>query len=261
VDIFLSYIPINIGMRRLGIISCQVFEKELSHLLDQRDDIENIYMTRTPENISFSNCIKKHNVHFIKEPMFLPRLSRTLDVLVNILPIGLHIDIDDLEYECNENINEFKECTSSILLFYGLCGKALSNVIRREDVKLIYPSDEEGIVDDCICSVLGRCAYLDELRRMGSFFMTPGFVLHRNSMLDRINKRSERGYTTSDSKLMLELNDYQRALLIRLGLEDEEYLQRVGLLADELGLSIEKTDGSLDLLRDTLDRGLASVAS
>ncbi|MBN1786751.1 MAG: DUF1638 domain-containing protein [Candidatus Methanofastidiosa archaeon] len=247
-------------MRRLGIISCQVFEMELAHILDGREDLDNIYMIKTSENISLAERIECHDVRFIKEPDFLPRLSRSLDVLINILPIGLHIDIEELEYQCNENINSFKDITSSILLLYGLCGNALRNIICREDVRIAYPCDGEGMVDDCICCILGRERYMDELRRMGSYFLTTGFVYHRDKMLKRINERTERHYDSNDSKLMLELNDYRRTLLIDVGIGPEDYIERACRLSSELGLEMESTVADLRMLEEAVGGALDSLS-
>ncbi len=247
-------------MRRLGIIACQVFERELAHILNNNTDVDNLYMVRSPENMHFSKFISGHEVKFIGDPDFLPKLSPTLDVLINILPIGLHIDIDELTYACNEEVNRFKDCTSSILLLYGLCGNALSSVIRRENVKLFYPSDEEGMVDDCICSVLGREKYFEELKRNGSFFLTPGFVDHREDMVKRISERYGREYNDSYTKIMLSANDYKRALIVEEGIQDEEDYKRAHAMADSFGLPIGQIQGSLDLLRDTFERAIDSVS-
>ncbi|HOP09626.1 MAG TPA: DUF1638 domain-containing protein [Candidatus Methanofastidiosa archaeon] len=246
-------------MRRLGIISCQVFEWELAHILDKRRDIDNIYILNTPENKGFAQCLNNHKAKLIRDPYFLPRLSRTLDVLVNILPIGLHIDIDELEYECNENINTFKECASRVLLLYGLCGNALKNIIHREDVDLLYPRDSEGLVDDCICSILGRERYFEELKRNGSFFMIPGMVNHRDGMVGRIEERVSRAYSDEDTKLLLQVNEYERALIVEEGIETDDYLRRAHLLANNFGLAIERTAGDLSLLEDTIDNALSSM--
>ncbi|MHC1604639.1 MAG: DUF1638 domain-containing protein [Candidatus Methanofastidiosia archaeon] len=247
-------------MRRLGIIACQVFERELAHILNNNTDVDIIYMVRSPENLHFSKFISEHEVKFIGDPDFLPMLSMTLDVLINIMPIGLHIDIDELEYTCNEEINRIKDCTSSILLLYGLCGNALSSVIRRENVKLFYPLDKEGIVDDCICSVLGRENYFEELKRNGSFFLTPGFVDHKDDMIKRIKERYGKEYDNSYTKIMLKANDYKRALIVEEGIQDEEDYKRAYAMADSFELPIGWIQGSLDLLRDTFERALDSVS-
>ena len=229
-------------MRRLGIITCQVFEWELAHIIDKRDDIDNIYMTRTPENYGLADCICNHEVKFIRDPYFLPRLSKTLDVLISVLPIGLHTNTDELEYECNENINVFKDCASSVLLLYGLCGNALSGIIRRDDVDIYYPCDGEGIMDDCICTIMGRNRYFEELKRNGSFFITPGHVNHRERMFAKIE----------NTRLMVELDDYKRALVIEEGHESEAYLEGAKDLADDLGLPVERTRTDLSILESAI---------
>jgi len=246
-------------MRRLGIITCQVFEWELAHILNKRKDIDNIYMTRTPENMGFADCLRGHTVKYIKDPYFLPRLSRSVDLYINVLPIGLHIDMDELEYECNECINSMKECVSGILLLYGLCGNALKNIINREDVDIFYPRDNEGIVDYCICSVLGRDCYFEELKRQGSFFMTPGFVNHRDRMIQRIGERAGKPYSTENTNLMLELNEYKRALIVEEGIEDEDYFCRAYDMAKSMNLPVEHTKGSLSLLEGTINSAIGSL--
>ncbi|MBN1785892.1 MAG: hypothetical protein JW825_02730, partial [Candidatus Methanofastidiosa archaeon] len=82
-------------MRRLGIISCQVFEKELAHLLDAEERIVRIYALPTVENIGFNIFLKKRNIELVRDLGDLED-DEELDAIVEIMPIGLHVDIQDL---------------------------------------------------------------------------------------------------------------------------------------------------------------------
>jgi hypothetical protein len=106
---------------------------------------------------------------------------------------------------------------------------------------------------------MGRQRYFEELKRNGSFFMTPGFVNHRESMIRKIEDRSSKPYSNSYIRIMLEANEYKRALIVEEGIETDEYYERVKRLADDYGLPIERTSGDLDLLEYTVYSAIDSL--
>lgn len=243
-------------MAKIGIVACQALARELAHILNSNTKLETIYVVRSPEGVEFASHLKGTRVRLIHDPAFVRRSSKGPEAIVSVLPIGLHLDIEELEYECNETVTYLKDMTEGIVLFYGLCGRGLENVICRDDVSLFYPMDEEGIADDCVCSLMGRKRYFEELRRNGSFFITPGFALYRKQMLEKVNSRSTQHYSNSETLVMLEANDYKRGLVVHEGIESEEDLSLEYLLSSEYNLPVEHTTGSLDMLEDALGRAI-----
>jgi len=95
-------------MPRIGIIACQVLEKEIAHLLDERTDIDKIYIRPTPENKQFAGLLKKHTVTRINEPDFLKNIVPKIEIVLEVLPVALHTDVDELEFWHNEHITKLK---------------------------------------------------------------------------------------------------------------------------------------------------------
>jgi hypothetical protein len=216
-------------------------------------------MEHSQENDKFARLLGEGSVRYFNDISFMPRLSKDVSLIVDILPIGLHIDIDELHYGVNKAIDKYKPVADAFLLMYGSCGNALNGIIVREDVQLFYPHVEGVIVDDCVCSLLGNDAYLRELARGGSFFVIPGFAYYRDKMVERISQNTVREYDDSMTRMMLEVNNYKRALLIEEGIESPEIIDAEHMLADRFNLPIDRTCGRLDILQDAFDSAVGAV--
>lgn len=245
-------------MHRLAILACEVFESELAHLINN-SGITRIFMERTIENNKFAPLLESASVRFFNDIAFMPRVTKDVSLIVNILPIGLHVDIDDLNYGVNTAIDKYKNVADAFLLMYGSCGNALNAIIAREDVELYYPNCGGTIVDDCVCSLLGPEAYLKELARGGSFFVIPGFAYYRDKMVERISEHSSKEYDDSMTRMMLEVNNYQRALFIEEGIESSDIIAAEHLLAERFDLPIDYTCGNLDIIRTAFDEAVDAV--
>ena len=245
-------------MRRLVIIACEVYETELSHLINT-SDVGTVYLERTPENLQIARRITRKPVKVLRDIDFMPRLSHSVSLVVHMLPIGLHIDVDELWDEVDRCIGRYKGVADAFLLMYGLCGNALKGVIARTDVTLFYPCHEGTIVDDCVCSILGPDRYLEELGRQGSFFIIPGFAHHRDKMVARIQERTDLPFSDDLTRMMLAEDGYERALVIEEGIETEEDERASCELARRFQLPIERTCGTLALLKDTFEAAIESV--
>lgn len=243
-------------MGRLGIIVCQVLEKELMHLLRQREDIERIYLERSVENMRFASLLDDPRAKVVNDADFLPVRCSGTEVLVDVLPAALHTDVDELEYRCNEQVDAMKQNTSAILLFMGLCGNALKNVVVREDVPLVTIEDDGLVVDDCIVALLGRERYMEELRRTGSFFLSNGWVTH----WDRIVRKVERDMESFN--MVLRLDDYRRTRFIHTPeVDDGDVVAEAQRLSGDMELEFSTMKGDLGLLQQALEHGIASSST
>ncbi|HPR41446.1 MAG TPA: DUF1638 domain-containing protein [Candidatus Methanofastidiosa archaeon] len=231
-------------MKRVGIIACQVFEKELAFLLEKNGSIDRVYARPTKENMEFSSMLKKRKLNFIDDIGGLPKGEGT-DVLLEILPIGLHVDIDDLIEKRSRSIDALKEHCDKVMMLYGLCGDASKRVFNREDIELIAPRDEGEIVDDCICSVLGRKEYLKQLKNLGSLFFIPGFALHWKDMAGLMGNRDG---DMEGMKMMLEYAGYRRTMVIDHGLWEDVDMDLARKASTDVELPMERTDGNMNIL-------------
>lgn len=239
-------------MARLGILACQIFERELAYLLSHHKEIDTVYMRRCEESRRVAGMMKR-DVSFINDPELLSPISHGMEVLVEILPAGLHATVDDLEDSCNNAISSLKNVTTAILLFYGLCGNALQSVVAREDVHLVT-IDDDGIIDDCIVGILGRERYSRELQRGGSFFFTNGWVTHWDSITSKV--AGDRQGMTS----MLASNNYVRAHYVsEKSIDTKKTLANAQSLSRDLNLDHELARGTTALLENALQRGIATA--
>lgn len=238
-------------MARLGILACQIFERELAYLLSRQEGIDTIYMRRCKEARRVAGMMER-DVAFINDPELLSPISHGTEVLVDILPAALHTTVDELEYSCNNAVSSLKNVTNAILLLYGLCGNALKSVVARDDVHLVT-IDDDGMIDDCFVGLLGRQRYLRQLQRGGSFFLTNGWVAHWDSIAPKIAGNQ-------GMKSMLASNSYVRTLYVsEAPIDTQETLGSACALAGGLGLGHEIACGSTALLEDALQRGIATA--
>jgi hypothetical protein len=235
-------------MARLGILACQIFERELAYILDRQEGIDRIYMRRCEGSRRIAGMMDREVTYF-NDPLLLSPIARGNEVLVDVLPAALHTSIDELEYGCNEAMTAMRDVTSAVVLLYGLCGNALKSVIAREDVHVVT-IEEDGVVDDCFVGLLGRREYDQLLQRRGSFFLTSGWVEHWGEIAPRIAG-------VQGMKPMLAGNGYERTLYVSIeGIDNDQTLDAAKALSSELELGHQQARGSTLLLEDAVRRGI-----
>jgi hypothetical protein len=142
---------------------------------------------------------------------------------------------------------------------YGLCGKALEGIISRKDVTLYYPCDNGVIVDDCVCSLLGTEAYERELVRGGSLFVIPGLAKYHDKISERAAERAGKERTDSMMLLMLQEDNYKRALIVEEGIESPTITDSEHRYAKLFDLPVDYTCGTLDILRSAFESAVEAV--
>ena len=241
-------------MNRLGIIACQVYEKELAYLLDNDKKIKQLYARRTEENLLFSSYLNAREIKFISDYEELEEHAE-LDAIIEVMPIGLHVYIDELIEKRRDIIDRVKPHADRVLMFYGLCGDSMQKVFDREDVKIFAPRDNGEIVDDCICSILGKKEYLWQLKNIGSFFMIPGFALHSDDLTE---KTMGPGKHFDEIKMLLDAAGYKRYMMIDHDLWSDEEISIAKEQSKQVGLPMEHIKGDLKILMSCLDEAIDS---
>lgn len=199
----------------LSIIACGMLEDELVHVLIRDCEIRQLIVV---ENNNISGFLRKlrsgglvprvislDRVPMLLETGFSPgfkKISKMLmhfhffrkmnekiesgagikiDVVINLLRLGLHVDLELLKSEVYKNVREMAKFSDGILIFYGTCGHVLGG-LERDFADLEYPlfflKDSSGeIVEDCISAALGgNDAYAGamlECRGKGTIYLTP----------------------------------------------------------------------------------------
>ena len=176
------------------------------------------------------------------------------------MPWGLHIEPDRLLEDVRKEIIEAQEQVDAIVLGYGRC-QAMDRLGKDFEVPVLRPQAE-----DCIGVLLGQDRYEEELRQMpGTWFLSPGwtrmgteFVFHE-LQINRIGRKDIEPLQLARRML----DGFTRALYIDMNLDagEDELEGKARKIADDLGLCLQKTTGSLNLLEKAVIKALAKNQS
>ena len=134
---------------------------------------------------------------------------------VEMFPLGLHADADDLRARLQARIDAASEGDyDAILLAYGLCGKSTAGLIAR-DTPLVIPR-----AHDCITLFLGsRERYQDQ------FVSCPGTYWY---VLDYMERRESTGTALSvGSDTGTDMSEVYDEYVRKYGLDNADYLMEV----------------------------------
>lgn len=267
----------------LSIIACGMLEDELAHVLSRDCDIKQLIVVENRNNFGFLRKLRSGNhiprtVPLDRVPMLLkagfisdfktiskvflqfPFLGKIyekielktgdrIDVVVNLLRLGLHADLEMLKSEVYNNIREMAAFSDGILIFYGTCGHILGEL--EKDFKdlgcpLFFLKDRAGeVVEDCISAALGgNDAYarvMLEYRGKGTIYLTPMWA----SSWKRLEKES--GSRDFNSRY-LKNPMYCLVAKIKTGLPYEtDFPENVQEFALTFGMNIKDLEGSAEI--------------
>ena len=200
-------------MSVLSIVACGMLEDELVHVLSKDRELQQLIVVENRESSVFLRKLRLRNCNprtaFLdRVPMLLKsrsspgfivparllssfpilkkfcrkkKLREEVIVVVNLLSLDLHADLEILKAEVYRNIHEMASFSDRILVFYGICGHALGKLKEDfSDLKcpLFFLKDQNGeIIEDCISLALGgNEAYARAMTRfqgMGTIYLTP----------------------------------------------------------------------------------------
>jgi hypothetical protein len=174
---------------------------------------------------------------------------------LEIMEWGLHINPDFLLKSLAERIRDLQDQVEAVMLGYGRC-QALDRLPRNFKIPIFYPP-----ADDCIGILLGQDRYVEELQKeAGTWFLTPGWTeMGMEFIFHELQIYEIGGKSTDPLKLAQRLlKEYTRALFIEMkfGEDSDKLLKKARNIADDFNLRLEKTEGSLSLLENTLNRAL-----
>lgn len=241
-------------MSVLAILTCEVLEDEIAHILLNDPEIKRI----TAIQSDYSRDIyQKLATSEDIELAFVPNLSlfqpseEGLEVIVEVLEVGLHMIKERLKNGVTMKIKELESHCDCILLGYGLCGNSLEKLdeeVKDISVPVIMPVNNDGSrIDDCVCLVLGGTEYyLEEVKKVaGTWFVTPGWLKHWETLLLR-----ELG--AKDIKTVKWIFDkvgYSRVLMVNAHTSDEEkFLANSLEFAGKFNFYTEERKGTLEIL-------------
>ena len=239
-------------MSVLGILTCEILELEFAYLLNTDKDItritvlENSRTTRMLEALESTGSVNPNRISALES--FAPDPENRLEVLVNVLELGLHNRKKLLQEGLVDAACEMGPRVDALLLGYGLCGNALEKpdeLLSDAGVPIFIPMDEDHPVDDCVGLVIGgrQAYYAEQCKVAGTFFMIPGWTCHWRRIFEK-----ELGNLSVDMARRL-FKNYERSLLISTPIMSEETMQQNSNEFNTLfGLREEIRQGTLDIL-------------
>ena len=241
----------------LGILTCEILELEFAYLLNSDTDIDRGTILENSRSVRMLDELESgetQNLNRIAElESFAPGPENRLEVLVQVLELGLHNRKNLLQEGLVEAAREMGFRVDALLLGYGLCGNALEKpdeLLSDAGVPVFIPMDEDHPVDDCIGLLIGgRDRYYGEQCQVaGTFFMIPGWTTHWKRMFEQ-----ECGSLSVDMARRL-FKDYERSLLISTPIMSLEEMKQNSTAFNELfGLRTEVCKGTLGILQKTWD--------
>lgn len=240
-------------MPSVGIITCEILELEWAEILTRDHDIRGLTVLHSSSCHGFIEAIEtktgarpKSIVHVSE---FLSLAEEALDVLIQVLEVGLHTVIKDLKHAVTEATFQMGPHVDVVLLGYGLCGNALNNleeIMSGAAAPVFIPMDEDHPVDDCLGLIIGgRERYYEaQCQVAGTMFMNSGFSRHWKQMLQRLCGGK---FDAVMSKRLLA--NYERSLLLpTIALSQEEMTSNIREFNEMFGLRMEVQPGSLKML-------------
>ncbi|HSD57332.1 MAG TPA: DUF1638 domain-containing protein [Methanotrichaceae archaeon] len=205
----------------LGIIACGMLEDELAHVLCSDSGVRHLLLIDSPEILGLARKLRSRNrSHLVvsqeaipdlladimkgRSNGFLTRFMDNMDkiglaffgrvqqnrgpeltVVVSLLKKALHSDEKLLREEVYRSIVDHASFSDGILLFFGLCGNALTDIevdFKNLPCPLHFLADGEGKrIDDCIAATFGGnreyAEALSSFPGVGIFF-TPMWAYH-----------------------------------------------------------------------------------
>lgn len=239
------------GMGVIGIITCEILENELAHLLATDPELAAITVLVDATSAGLLRALesrKARNTRAIPHLNgFYPGPPGELEVVIRVLEVALHRQRAILQRRLMAAAHELRPHVNALLLGYGSCGGALRNATTLLDVDLpvFLPMDQEAPVDDCVGLLLGsRERYHAEQRRVpGTFFVTPGWARQWKRVL------GDGGHGAGGAGLKRLFARYERSLLIVTPAVPEDDMRRaIEEFNELLGLRCESSPGTLAIL-------------
>lgn len=266
----------------LSIIACGMLEDELVHVLSRDHNIRQLIVVENRNIIGLLRKLRSANsvprtAPLDRVPMLLKagfnpfltvskpfekflfigkkcekirsRAEERIDVVVNLLRLGLHADLELLKSEVYKNIRKMAVFSDGILIFYGTCGHAFGELEKEfPDLKcpLFFLKDKSGeIVEDCISvSLGGNDAYAEAMlacRGRGAIYLTPMWASSWKRFEEEAGSRD-----LNSSYLKNPL--YCLAVKIETGLSyDPDFNENVQEFARNFGMSITNLKGNTEV--------------
>ncbi|SFM21951.1 DUF1638 domain-containing protein [Methanolobus profundi] len=250
-------------MPLLTILSCKILQDEVVHILKNDHLVDEILVVGNGQEDDLVSKLRMAGLdHLLLSPAKLRSDTETYrndpekySVMIYMVELALHEFPKILKTEVYKLIDELGQCSSGILLFYGLCG----NVFDKLDIDFSHLEDtcpvrilrdDTRVVDDCIGATLGGCgeylATLKNLSEHGTFLFTPMYA-HAWREIMRVDPvKPEK--TIKMLRKVNEMTGYKRVAKIRTGLTyTDNFDEKVDEFAEIFDFEVLELEGGQDL--------------
>lgn len=264
-------------MTTIAIVSCRIFEDELTHLMkkEQADKKIRLFLIETEFTGTIEKKLDSENIIYekIQNNQMEEKVNEPTDsqntILLQLIEFSMEAHPAEIKDAVYEKIKPLQDIADGIMVFYGLCGNVLGSIegdLSLPDCPVRILRDEDGnIGDDCICISLGsRNKYLNILRtdgREGTYFLTPMQAAHWRE----IAYASALTPDPNDDgmlKMVFEYSGYKNVGKVKTGLQyEKEFDGVVDDFADRFNLKVIEYEGSQSMIEKSYERFLKEIES
>lgn len=245
-------------MENIGIVTCQILELEIAHILSNDLDISEIFIIEDSFSMELSEVLKTKRLKQVCGPPGFKRFMTTnktgISVYIRVMDFGLHSNIAKLRQEVVTAVNELSPFVNSILLGYGICGNAFDNItelFNGKNVPVLLPAQNGKPVDDCVSLIIGGTEkyFEEQCRCAGTMFMNAGFSRRTDKLLN-IDLPPKKAHKKEEILNRL-WGKYERSLLLTTPVLGEiELRNNTKDFNDRFGLKTDVCKGTLSIINN-----------
>jgi hypothetical protein len=249
-------------MQVMGIISCNIFEDEIVHLVEHDREVSKVIIIKNENSGGIVRKLEKIgcpfrevNLENVDDHMFFRELHLENDVgvalVLNILEIvGVNQRRKRLKLNVYDAILRMSLFSDGLLLLYGLCGNMLKDIeadFEHLKCPVITLKDTEGnIVDDCICATLGgKNSFIDIVKSLEgkrTFMLTPMWAANWERMIVA-NGFARSLELLEESRMVFRVSKYTQVAKINTGLScQQDFDSRVYEFADYYSFDVREIE-------------------
>jgi len=245
-------------MPKLGVVTCQILELEMAHVLLNDPEVEEIWVLQDEFSEELTQILENTNlkpVHKLTKTCELAsNETNRLVVLIRVMKLGLHSNIPTLRRGVAEAVREMSSFVDAVFLGYGLCGNALKDpqkLFKGISVPVSLPMENDDPVDDCVGLIIGGRDkyYSEQCLCAGTMFINSGFSRHWENMLflDIPKKLKHK----KEDILECLMGNYERTLLLPTEILSEDDLrENIKGFNEQFNLKMESRPGTMTLFKN-----------
>ncbi|WNY28178.1 hypothetical protein MmiEs2_03600 [Methanimicrococcus stummii] len=261
-------------MATIAIVSCRIFEDELTHLMKKEQEKKTrLFLIETEFIDSIEKKLNSENIVYekIQNDRLEEKLNEQTDakntIILQLIEFSMEARPAEIKNAVYEKIKPIQEIADGIMVCYGLCGNVLGSIegdLSRPDCPVRILRDEDGnIGDDCICISLGsREKYLRIIRtdgREGTYFLTPMQAAHWRE----IAYASALTPDPNDDemlKMVFEYSGYKNVGKVKTGLPyEKEFDEIVDDFSKRFNLNIIEYEGTPSMIEKSFEKFLKEL--